>query len=201
MDYERFIEESVQGKRSLDSLARQVFLLGPASTFKGWEAQSFELIQEIADFFSVGVRSVGFCGSGHLGFSPVKLRPFVEGKSDLDVAIVDSECFRRYHEIVLIETRQFALRHKFPTIYDSRDGSTTSAFPSYRSYAARGMIRPDLMPDCGQKIAWMDFFRGLSRRHRPRYGKISAAVYLSEVAFTLKQSEVLGKFAEQKGYL
>lgn len=200
MDYATLIEKAARSKRPLYELSNDVFILGPTASFLGWEESSFELISSIAAFFKVSVRSVHFCGSAKLGFSPIKLHDFVHGESDLDVAILDAHCFRKYHELVLIETKQMRFRQKFPWIYDKQTGERKSGYESFMSYISKGVFRPDLMPNMPEKIEWLSFFNNLSRVYRGRYKSISAAIYLSDVAFNLKQADTLQIFAERKGF-
>lgn len=201
MDYEKLIAAAAKLNRPAYELAQDIYLLGPTNSFAGWEEESFRLISEVASFFVVSVRSVHFCGSAKLGFSPVKLHAFAAGKSDLDIAVIDANCFRRYHELVLVETKQLRFRNRFPATYNRVSEKMEPGFPSYRSYVAKGIFRPDLMPDIAEKREWLDFFRGLTDRYKARYKKISAAIYLSDISFRLKQADALNSFAEQKGYL
>lgn len=201
LDYANLIERAAKSQRPLYELSNDIFILGPTASFSGWEENSFELITSIANFFNVSVRTVHFCGSAKLGFSPIKLHNFVEGKSDLDVAILDAHCFRRYHELVLLETKQMRFRHKFPWRQDRQSGERVSMYDSFMSYIAKGVFRPDLMPDMDEKVAWLSFFNELSRTHKGRYRSISAAIYLSDVAFNLKQADALQSFVEKKGFL
>lgn len=201
MDYAALIEKAAKSQRSLYELSNDVFILGPTASFFGWEESSFELVAAIATFFGVSVRAVHFCGSAKLGFSPIKLHSFTAGKSDLDVAILDAHCFRRYHELVLLETKQMRFRHKFPRITDRHTGEQTSGFSAFCAYLSKGVFRPDLMPAMREKVEWQSFFNELSRRYKSRYKSISAAIYLSDVAFNLKQADALQSFAEKKGFL
>jgi hypothetical protein len=171
-------------------------LLGPTNGFAGWEEESFALFQEIARFFQVSVRSIHVCGSAKLGFSPTKMTAFASGISDLDIAVVDAGCYQRYIEAILSQTKNHRDRTLFP-----RDEKGNSSFESYKVYAARGMLRPDLMPRIPERAAWLSFFNTTTKAFRSRFKSVSAAVYLSDAVFAMKQTDALQSYIEQKGFL
>lgn len=196
MDYAGLIERAAIAKRPLLELSSELFLLGPTHGFVGWEEQSFALFQSIARFFRVSVRSVHVCGSAKLGFSPTKLTAFANGASDLDIAIVDAGCYQWYVETILAKTKNYRDWTLFKRGDDGR-----SSFDDFKFYVSKGMLRPDLMPNIPERGEWLRFFREITRVHKERFKSISAAVYLSDAMFAMKQTDALQNYIEQKGFL
>ncbi|UPG93900.1 hypothetical protein [Luteibacter aegosomatissinici] len=196
MDYAGAIERAAVAKRPLLAVCSELFLLGPTHGFAGWEEESFALFHEIADFFQVSVRAIHVCGSAKLGFSPTKKTQFTAGSSDLDVAVVDPQCFQRYVERIVHETNGYRDRSAFPRKDDGR-----SLYEDFKYYMAKGMLRPDLMPLIAERVEWARFFAGLSRKHSRRFKRISAAVYLSDSLFAMKQMSALQQYINEKEFL
>lgn len=190
MDSKKILVESIARGDSSERVAMRMLVLSPTHAFKGCEDLGFEIIEEVADFFDVSVRSVHACGSAKLGFSPVKGTDFVAGHSDLDLAIIDHDCFNSYVGAVIAATRQYRDR----TGFNRASGNT---YRSFVDYLAKGMFRPDLMPYCEKRRVWMDFFGRLSIKNQSSFSSISAAIYLSDQAFRLKQSVVLAEFGKR----
>jgi hypothetical protein len=71
-------------------------VLAPTFAFEGREDIGYQITEQAAAFFNVSVRAVHACGSAKLGFSPHKGTEFAIGTSDLDLAIIDENCFTRY---------------------------------------------------------------------------------------------------------
>ncbi|MGF6494947.1 hypothetical protein ABIE56_003145 [Luteibacter sp. 621] len=196
MDYVGVIRRAAIAKRSLLDVSSELFLLAPTHGFSGWEEESFALFQEIARFFQVSVRSIHICGSAKLGFSPTKKTPFAHGVSDLDVAVVDPHCFQRYVEAVVLHTKNYSDRTSFRR---SPDGRAT--YDNFKAYLSKGMLRPDLMPVMPIQASWSRFFSHLSRKHAARFKRITAAVYLSDSLFAMKQMGALQHFIDEKDFL
>lgn len=136
-----------------------------------------------------------FAGRLNLDLVQQKKTPFAAGISDLDVAIADAQCFQRYVETIVMRTKNYRDRSKFPR------RKSESTYDSYIFYLSKGMIRPDLMPFIPERIQWLDFFSGLSRKYRSRFKNISAAVYLSDALFAMKQTDALQSYMDENGFL
>lgn len=196
MDRKKIIVESIgRGALSTD-VAMRMLVLSPTVAFEGCEDIGFSITEAVANFFSVSVRSVHVCGSAKLGFSPVKATPFSPGQSDLDIAVIDHDCFNRYVGDVIIATDQYRNR----TGFVRRHGAAGSSYDSFVAYLAKGVFRPDMMPYCSARTEWMNFFRGLSSKYSDKFSRISAGVYLSDISFKLKQSNVFANMGRE-GFL
>lgn len=172
----------------LPKLAIRTLLLSPTYAFEQHHQTGFEITERVAEFFSVSVRAVHACGSAKLGFSPVKRTPFLPTESDLDLAIIDHDCFTRYLEIVIRETEQ----------YRDLRGFQQGNYLSFSKYIAKGIFRPDFMPASEARKKWFAFFGKLSQEYSGLFLKISAGIYLSDSSFELKQSEALKSFLEDE---
>lgn len=189
MDRREAIRNGATAQISSEELAMRMLVLAPTVAFQGREETGFGIVEECARFLNVSVRSVHCCGSAKLGFSPRSNADFALGSSDLDLAIIDTECFIRCISAVIKETRQFR----------DRTGFAEGAYRSFSTYTVRGIFRPDFMPDCELARSWTKFFDDISRRHQSVFSKITATVYLSDDSFKMRQAESIDHFIG--GYL
>jgi len=187
MDRKELIRRSMHQGVPVGLLAMRLLVLSPTAAFEGDEESEFSIIEEISSFTSVSVRAVHACGSAKLGFSPRKNTDFAQGESDLDVAIIDADCFTRMMGEVIVATNRYRDLSGFPQ----------GSFNSFSKYLAKGIFRPDYMPDCELRRTWVRFFDDLSRRYQDRFEKISAFIYLSDNSFNMKQSESMEEFAKE----
>ena len=162
-------------------IVRKVYLTFPTKAFIGFEDQQYEVLNEIAKFFSVPITAVQVTGSAKLGRSLHKQTPFIPGESDLDVAIIDAGLFVWYMELVLRESQGYSNRASFPV----RGGQTTQE--KYIQYLSKGIFLPDIMPNCPARASLQNFFGLLSDKHTNLFCKISAAIYISQTCFENKQ--------------
>lgn len=172
----------------------RLMILSPTKAFEGREEIEFEIIERIAHFFDISVRSVHSCGSAKLGFSPVKGSEFVDAESDLDIAIIDHDCFIKHVGAVISATNQYRVLTGFP-----RNADGQSTYNSFIKYLAKGIFRPDLMPIGDIRKDWFSFFNKLSNSYRSVFSNISAGIYLSDTAFQLKQSDVIKSYGQLGG--
>lgn len=171
----------------------KLFLCYQSAAFMDQQDQRYEVSKKISKHFNISISSIRFCGSAHIGSSPHKNTPFAEETSDLDVAIVDGRLFEHYLLASMDNSRSLQDPSCFPI-----DGKTKiSTKDAFCLYAARGMFRPDLMPNCPQRRAWIDFFSIMSRSF-PRFKSINAGLYLSERFFIEKQRDAV-KMLRVKG--
>jgi len=134
---------------------------------------------EIANKYSIGIQSVVICGSAQIGYSYIKGRKFNLGESDLDVAIISTQLFARYYDIALEETQGFRNQTKFDSPRD-RD----RFFDLLKS---KGMLMPELGPAGQARTLWNSYFNSLTEKYKSHFSKVSAAIYLSERAYLMKQ--------------
>lgn len=198
MDRKQAIINSIGRGEPSEIVAQRLMVLSPTHAFEGREEVGFQIIESAAKFFDVSVRSIHACGSAKLGFSPVKGTEFVLGESDLDLAVIDRYCFTRYVGEVITVTKQYRELMGF-----QRNGvhGSGSSYNSFVSYLAKGIFRPDLMPYCDARTRWLKFFGSLSVKHQDIFSGISAAIYLSDHAFQLKQSGPIRDFGMKGAHL
>lgn len=189
MDRRELIRDSSKRGVSTQDLAMRVLVLSPTVAFAGREEIGFEIVEECSRFFGVSVRAIHSCGSAKLGFSPKHNTEFNIGASDLDLAVIDTDCFIRCISDVMIATQQ----------YRDRSGFAQGGYRSFSSYMVKGIFRPDFMPDCKLSRDWRKFFDDISRRYQGVFSSISAAVYLSDESFKMRQAESIDGFI--RGYL
>jgi len=187
LDRKEAMRQSVSSGMASDVVAMRLLILSPTVAFDGLEEREFEIIERISQFFGVSIRSVHACGSAKLGFSPRRGSEFVFGESDFDVSIIDPDCFTWYVGEVIRETRQYQDRSSF---------ESTARYKSFVEYLAKGMFRPDFMPNIPAKMKWMQFFDEISRLNQDLFQKVTATIYLSDSAFGIKQAKSIDDFVQ-----
>jgi hypothetical protein len=190
MNHLEAIDSALAAGQPHNEIARKVFLSYPTRVFVGREELQYEILNEVAKFFGVPFTSVQVAGSAKLGYSVFKKTDFVAGSSDLDLAVIDTQLFARYFDLVFNMTDGYSDGSKFPI----RDGKSTEK--SYRRYIALGLFRPDLMPTGEARSAWQNFFGQLSTKHHGHFESISAGIYISQSCFEQKQRSAIRLRAE-----
>lgn len=169
-------------------IARKIFLSYQTQAFAGREDIEYVIKNSIKEHLKIPFSSIHVAGSAKSGFSFFNQTLFTEGKSDLDISIISLELYNR-----LLETS-----HK------KADGfSDLSVFPEFKRKPThqqflngikKGFFNPFFMPDCHEKIEWLDFFRHLSNDYYKIFKNINAGVYASEYFFEYKQAECIKEF-------
>ena len=146
-----------------------------------------DIYEEISRTLAVPARSVMVTGSAFTGQSFRESRPFSPGVSDLDVAVVDRDLFRELLLCASRATKYFRDQTSFQPSSGYRTGADT--FKNFRSYAFnRGIVRPDLMPECDAKHQIEDLCQLLTNKHIRIFSKITVSVYGDEEYFIAKSN-------------
>jgi hypothetical protein len=172
-------------------IARKIYLSYPTKAFSEKEDIQYEILNDIARYFHVPLRSVQIAGSAKTGRSFHKQMDFTPGISDLDVAIIDMQLYTDLMEHVHNFTEGYYDRTRFPI----RDGQST-----HRNYIAnlnKGIFRPALMPYSERRAEIISYFGLLSKAYTGLFKSISAVVYLSETFFQNKQRSAVQLHAER----
>lgn len=145
----------------------------------------FEIYEEVSRALAVPARSVMLTGSAFTGRSFLKDQPFRPGESDLDLAVVDRDLFRELLLCASRATRYFRDQTPFKPASGFKTGTET--FTNFRSYAFnRGIIRPDLMPECEAKNQIGDLCQSLTNKYIDIFHHVSIAIYGDEEYFVAK---------------
>jgi hypothetical protein len=129
----------------------------------------WRLRRQVATSLSVYPNQVVVVGSARLGFSIVErklLRPFSDS-SDIDVAIVSSDLFDEYWQLVY----QY-----------EREGGYWERGNDFKRYLFRGWMRPDLLPSSPSfepRKRWWELFRKLTASGTYGPYKIRGGLYKS----------------------
>ncbi|KES12987.1 hypothetical protein SASC598P14_005750 [Snodgrassella alvi SCGC AB-598-P14] len=169
-------------------IAEKIFLIYPSYVFRNNEDLQYNIYKEISEKFKIPITSIQLCGSGKVGYSYYKLRPFDPLQSDLDIAIINSNLFNFYMENILSQSNDLEL------IYFSSSGTKKS----YTKYISKGWLRPDFMPNITLKTDWFQFFGFLSNKYSNYFAKINAGIFLSESIFRNRQKLLIDKYRENK---
>jgi hypothetical protein len=189
--YEDAIRLGIKNGYRNEVIGRKIFITFPTFAFSEILEVEFEILNSISEFFQIPITSVQVVGSSKTGYSYFKSTDFLQGVSDLDIAIVDPYLFQKYCEIVSEETKGFSNLSKFMRTDDSDN------YKSYCKYIVKGIFRPDLMPVCSQKKDWFNFFNKLSNNHIKMFSCINAGIYFSMKFFEQKQAETIDLFRRQ----
>lgn len=145
----------------------------------------FQIYEEVSRYLVVPTRSVMLTGSAFTGRSYLKDKPFSPGESDLDLAVVDRDLFRELLLCAARATRYFRDQTPFSAL--SADSTGSQTFGAFRKYAFnRGILRPELMPDCEAKEHVLALTRDLSNRYVKMVSSVSIFVYGDEEYFVAK---------------
>lgn len=166
-------------------IARKIFLTYPTKAFVGEEELQYAVLNEVSERWSVPISSIHVAGSAQIGVSLHKGTPFTAGKSDLDLAIIDSSLFIKYMEAVMTMTRGYSDMSRFPYVHG------VSAASQYLQYLQKGMLMPGRIPPSPLRAEWDNFFGLLSSRNSTSFKSISGMIYLSERFFESKQRSVI----------
>lgn len=127
----KYIDSIFESKRKneLDSLiARKIYFSYPNKVFIDNEDLQFDIINEISIFFETPFYNIHMVGSSKIGYSPWKNREFINGESDLDIAIIDINMFKKYMEISYKATKGLNDLTKFKNLQD---------YEAYKKYICR----------------------------------------------------------------
>lgn len=189
-NYREIVDADLKAGTAHREIARKIFLSYPTYAFVGREDVQYQIFDAVAKYFDVPITSVTVAGSAKTGFSFLNRTAFRVGDSDLDIAVVDPTLFQRYVELVYNITNGYRNESGF-----NRDENGKSVAASYKSYVAKGVIRPDFLPSCKQRYQWYKLFGDLSRKHAADFRSVTGAVYLSHVFFEIKQSQAISTYS------
>ena len=192
MDHVDSIELGLKESKPYNEIVRKVYLAYPTKALIGDEERQYEIMNGISCHFSIPIMSVQVAGSAKTGKSFYKGTDFVVGGSDLDIAIIDSQLFHKYMELVFTVTKGYSDRTRFAI----RNGRSTAH--EYFAYLTKGIFRADLMPSCDARSDWNKFFGQLSRRHGDLFTSINAGIYVSQTFFESKQRSAIKNFINNK---
>lgn len=193
MNHIESINLDLNNKKPIKEIIRKVYLTYPTMALIGNEEIQYEILNEISCFFNVPIMNIQVAGSAKIGHSLHKGREFIEGESDLDIAIIDQRLFMDYMQKIFEITKGYSDRSKFPF----REGVSTDG--EYLAYLTKGIFRADLMPTCEARKMWNKFFGQLSKRHGKLFKSINAGIYLSQIFFENKQRSAINKYKLNRG--
>lgn len=178
-------------KFSPENIAEKIYLIYSSYAFRNKEDLQYEIYKNISEHFNIPLTSIQLCGSGKIGYSYYKSKPFDFLTSDLDIAIINSNLFNFYMEKSLLYSE--GLQNTFFIKNGKRDDKS-----SYMSYLSKGWFRPDFMPNISLKTEWFAFFGSLSNRYTRYFSKISAGIFLSELMFSYQQKSLINHYRNFK---
>lgn len=191
MNHIEAIDKSLEQKLPHTEIVRKVYLTYPTYALIDKEEKQYEILNEISLFYNIPINHIQVCGSSKVGQSFHKVSSFTPKISDLDIAIIDSNLFLYYCELVFKATNGLLSNTKFTT----ENGNN---FDSYCQYISKGIFRPDLMPTCVQRSDWFRFFHYLSQKHKDFFKSINAGIYQSQTFFEFKQTKNIKDYINSK---
>lgn len=197
MNYRKILEDGAGAHLPKRQIARQLYFLSPSFAFDGHTKLQLELYEKICDHLKLPLSAIRLVGSGHTGFSLVKNTPFDKYKSDLDIAIVDSELYLDFFQLAFEITDGWQDVTKFPGSAQTQSATKSS----FLSYLRKGVIRPDLMPSSPQKANWENFFGKLGDDYSDFCNGISAGIYARELFMAAKQESAIDAYFANQGNL
>lgn len=182
---------------NLDDFLKRLYFIYP--TLHVNHDKLGNIINEAQIRFSTSFHHIKVIGSKHQGFSFIDKNKngeikYVEDKSDIDLAIIDSQLFNKLSTNTMIETKNFKDQTKFkPNKPDSK--YQFNYFTYYRKNLISGFIRPDSLGCYSDRKLFEEF----SEDMRSEYNiKVSAAVYLNETSFIMRLEKQICEFYEMR---
>jgi hypothetical protein len=189
--FKNALNEKINNCQSLgyadEIIARQVYCFdkSPILELDIYKNIGFEILSKISDHFSIPFRCIYIAGSVQTGYSYFKNRDFIPKKSDLDLAIVNSNIYKRYLDEAFNITKRYTDNRKFKNENDMK---------SFRNYITKGMYKPELMPQSDIQIEWEKYFNNLSSDYIDYFKNINCCIYLSENTFEWKQVSTIERY-------
>lgn len=189
------IDTGISNGNTDTEIARKIFLSYPTSVFENKHEIEFDIKNKISQFFDIPITSVQVAGSAKLGYSYHKSKIFEIGESDLDIAIINTDLYLRYAMIAFQKTNGYTDLSHF-----KQQGTLggVKVKDNFIKYLARGILRPDLLPNCEEKIDWFKFFNNLSSEYIKIFKNINAGIYCNEKFYEHKQSDVIKKYKNKR---
>lgn len=195
MDYKKILADNKTAKTSSGDMAKKLYLSFPTDVFRNAAEVEFEIINRVANQYRVPISSVHIIGSAKTGFSLIKGTQFKPSISDLDLAIVDSNCFKDiWEEAHLISNGFSADRFQDPVVRGERNVGIGQE--RFLSYIQRGIIAPEFLPTGRLRSEILQNNQRIGSNYTRLFGKISVFFYLSEFFFKIKLQETINKYWE-----
>jgi hypothetical protein len=188
------LEKEWPGLTAKEDLVRKLYICYPTKAFLGKEDTGFQIFDEISNFFGIPFNQVQAVGSAKTGKSYFKFTEFIEGKSDLDIAIISPELYMKYVELSYKVTNGYRDQSLF-----NLNKQKVSNIHEFKKCITKGIFRPDLMPNCSERKEWWAFFNILSNKHHNLFKNINAGIYATQYFFEFKQIEGLDKYMNRIG--
>jgi hypothetical protein len=193
--YNKGIDKGFEDGMRNEIISRKIYLSFPTEVFKNKQEDEYEIRNAISIFFNIPIYSVHVAGSSKTGYSYYQNQPFEPGISDLDIAVVDPELYRRYTEIVFKKTNGLKNLSEFGR---TKNGVAHSEI--YQSSILKGIFRPDAMPTSTERKEWFKFFNKLSEKYVDLFKDINCGIYFSQTFFEFKQADNIDIYKELKQY-
>lgn len=193
--YNNGMHAGISQKLSDNEIARKIFLSYPTDVFKDKLDMEFDIRNRISERFDIPITSIQVSGSAKTGYSYHKEKNFELGISDLDVSIINEKLFLQYMRIAYRTTKGYCDLSKFSS---SKGLSGGEIQKSFIQYIGKGLLRPDLLPNCREKEEWFKFFNELSQDYFKIFKNINAGIYCTEFFYEHKQADVIRKFKEER---
>ena len=167
--------------------AQRIFFGEPPYAFRDKLDKAFDIKQRVSEHFQCDFRSVAFCGSAHLGFSPTKDTSFLAGSSDLDVALIDTSLFQMTWKQLVEYSKAF----NDLTVFGSEPAASRKVNDIHVMLAKRGVLHLHNMPRGDIFDKDREFLRRISRDYADMFGEITISFYMNEYAFSWKQDSCI----------
>lgn len=184
VDYKEQIKNHLEQDTDFEKIVRMFYLVHPTCAFSEDYEKADEILNEVSDFFKIPINDIVVCGSAKLGFSLVKQTIFEKGRSDLDLAILNRDCYFSIFDEVLKSTMNYSKRNMF----------SGNNYDKYTSAVSKGMINYKFLPRIERRTKLLTFFDMISIKYRNYFSTITCCFYASEFAFKQKQINGLNKF-------
>lgn len=167
-------------------MARKLYMSYPTCVLADDPETEYSIRNRYAQLYQVPLAAIHIIGSAKTGFSLIKNKKFELGISDLDIAVVDIDLFKKFWEEAFELSKGFqANRFQDPLL----DGEVVIGGGQKRflEYLQKGIIAPDFLPAGSLRARLTNDSARVSKDYKHIFGKISAFFYASELFFQDKQ--------------
>lgn len=150
--------------------------------------------QRVSESLAVSVDSVYACGSAKYGISLLHGHPFVRGRSDLDLAVVDQKFTEHCLRVAAKASANYSEVSAFPSLIAPGARTPYHVRQKFLEYGRRGVLNFSYIPLCDIRSKVKSLSTLLSDEYRKNFLDVSLVAYSSPGAFLDSQQQRLQEY-------
>ncbi|MCX2892734.1 hypothetical protein ORG27_03985 [Stenotrophomonas lactitubi] len=150
--------------------------------------------EQVSNSLAISMDSVYVCGSAKYGISLLHGHPFVRGKSDLDLAIVDPKFTEQCLRVAAKASADYSDVSAFPSLIAPGARTPYHVRQKFLEYGRRGVLNFSYLPLCEVRSKVKSLSAQLSDEYRQDFLDVSLMAYSSPGAFLDSQRQRLQQY-------